>query len=260
VSRLEILPAEEEASEWPELIPSSTIPPEDLLEELEAICRRELSLPAWKKLCRKVLRDEQVKARLLAAPAAKSIHHAYRGGLLEHTLQVARICLAMSDLYDDLDRDILLVAAVLHDLGKAWELEAGVAREYTDQGQLLGHIVIGLQVLEPFLSAVKELPQELILHLKHLVVSHHGEYLFGSPKRPKTREALLLHFADNLDAKMNTAGRALNELEEQGGQWTSMVYSLERRLYRADSSSLHVKGPETEGRDAVQQCLLPLKE
>jgi 3'-5' exoribonuclease len=262
VTRLRALPAEEEQAVWPELIPSSEVPPERLLEELETICRCELSLPAWKKLCRKILKDEEIRSRLLAAPAAKSVHHAYRGGLLEHTLKVVRVCLSLSELYEGLDRDILIVAAVVHDLGKAWELEGGIVRDYTDQGQLLGHIVIGLEILEPFLSGLKELPRDLILHLKHMVVSHHGEYLFGSPKRPMTREALLLHYADNLDAKMNTADKALEDLEGASGQWTSVVYALERRLYRPGTSSGQAAASESEaqGQEKVQQCLLPLKE
>jgi len=216
-----------------EFLPPSPVKPEALLTEIEDLCRRELTHKPWRSLVKKVLADTEIRGRLLPATGAKAVHHAYAGGLLEHTLAVARTCLGLANLYPHLDRQILLVAAILHDLGKAWELTSGLACEYTDEGRLLGHIQIGLARIEPFLAKTKDLDEGLILHLKHLILSHHGEYEFGAPKRPKTPEAFILHFADNIDAKMNTLAGAYAELEGTEQSWTPFQRYLDRYLYRA---------------------------
>lgn len=215
-----------------EFLPPSPVDPEALLAEVEDLCRRELTHKPWRSLMKKVLTDPEIRGRLLPATGAKAVHHAYAGGLLEHTLAVARTCLALANLYPQLDRQILLVAALLHDLGKAWELTSGLACEYTDEGRLLGHIQIGLTRIEPFLAKTKELDEGLALHLKHLIISHHGEYEFGAPKRPKTPEAFILHFADNIDAKMNTLAGAYAELDGTEQAWTPFQRYLDRYLYR----------------------------
>lgn len=223
-----------------EFLPPSPVDPEALLAELEELCRRELTHKPWRALMKKILNDPEVRGRLLPATGAKAVHHAYAGGLLEHTLAVARTCMALCDLYPALDRQILLAAAILHDLGKAWELSSGLACEYTDEGRLLGHIQLGLSKLEPYLAKAKDLDEGLVLHLKHLIISHHGEYEFGAPKRPKTPEAFILHFADNIDAKMNTMAGAYAELEGTGQSWTPFQRYLDRYLFRAP----HTPQPE----------------
>lgn len=244
VEQAEVLEIDEADVDWALFLPRSSRDPALILQDIEELCSRELRHGPWRKFCLKVLRDEALRRRLLTAPAAKSMHHAYVGGLLEHTLAVCRLCLSICDLYPALDREILLAGAVFHDLGKAWELTAGVAREYTDEGRLLGHIHLGLEVLAPFLAKVSELSPGLILHFKHLLLSHHGEYAFGSPKRPKTLEALTLHYADNLDAKMNTVGRLLEDLPEQES-WTAYQRSMERQLFRPEQTPKpeHKPGP-----------------
>jgi 3'-5' exoribonuclease len=243
-----------------QFLPVSAVPPEELLEELETILRRELTFPGWKKFCRRVLRDEDIRAVLLNAPGGKSMHHAYCGGLLEHTLGVVRACLAMSDLYPQLDREILLSAAAFHDIGKAYEISAGISREYTDAGKLLGHIAIGLELLAPHLAREKDLPPELVLHFKHLLLSHHGEYEYGSPKRPKTLEALVLHMADNLDAKANTFDSAFSEEEAGEGTWSGYQKALGRFLYLPPKTPAASPRPRRTVQKKEDQCLLPLKE
>lgn len=228
--------------DWEVFVPGTLRPAEELFAELENLCLGNLSFSGWKKLCRLLFKDREIRKRLLFARAAKSIHHAYLGGLLEHTLGVVKLCLAISDCYPGLDRDILIVGALVHDLGKAWELEGRIAPDYTDAGRLLGHILLGLEILDPFLRKVKELSPELILHLKHMLASHHGELDFGSPKRPKTSEALVLHFADNLDAKLKTFAEALAPLEGEGSGWSSYQSVLERYLYRPAASPQQEKG------------------
>lgn len=236
-------------------VAASQRPAADLLADIEALCREHLRHKPWRSLARKVLADPGIRARLLAAPGAMSVHHAYVGGLLEHTLSVCRLCLSFCDQYPALDREVLLAAAVLHDLGKAWEYGSGLAREVTDPGRLLGHIALGLAVLEPFLAR-SGLEEGLVLHLKHIILSHHGELAFGSPKRPKTAEAFALHFADNLDAKLATVAEALDEAEAGEGGWSAYARSLERPVYRP----ARTPGREAEARRPEgEQCLLPLK-
>lgn len=248
------------------LVPSSDVPPADLLEQVEELCRQNLHYPAWRKLAAKVLTDEEVRGRLLLAVGGKAIHHAYVGGLLEHTLGVMRLCLSFSELYPHLDREALLAAAVFHDLGKAWELGGGLVADYTDQGRLLGHIQLGLEVLEPFLRKARLEPQ-LVMHFKHMILSHHGEYHFGSPKRPKTAEAMALHYADNLDAKMNQFVSVFAEQEESGkgevedggeAVWSPYQRSLERFLYRPKPTP-GGRQPQARNEKKENQCLLPLK-
>jgi 3'-5' exoribonuclease len=223
-------PAEADLSEF---LPPSPVEPERLLAEMEELCRAELTHKPWRALMRKILSDEEIRARLLPATGAKSVHHAYAGGLLEHTLAVAKTCMALCGLYPHLDRQILLVAACLHDLGKAWELSSGLSCDYTDEGRLIGHIQLGLAQVEPFLAKAKDLDEGLALHLRHIILAHHGEYEFGSPRRPKTPEAFILHFADNIDAKMNTLAGAYAEIEGTEQNWTPYQRFLDRFLYRA---------------------------
>ncbi len=245
-------------------IPSSKEKPEILLSQLEELCRKHINWPPWRKFVLKVLADSEIRSRLLLAIGGKSIHHAYVGGLLEHTLSVTELCLMHSNHYPQLDRDVLLAAAICHDLGKAWELTGGLSCDYTDQGRLLGHIQLGMEVLEPFLKK-SGLESELILHFKHIILSHHGEYVYGSPKRPKTAEAFCLHFADNLDAKMNQLQSLFSTEEEEepgdddGPAWSAYQRSLERYIYRPKHTPAGGTGRKSDKKQEESQCLLPLK-
>jgi 3'-5' exoribonuclease len=167
-------------------------------------------------------------------PAAKRNHHAYLGGLLEHSVSVARACDRMCSHYLSqgarLDRDLLIAGALLHDLGKVRELSARRTFSYTDEGQLLGHILIGLQIVTREAEAIPQLAPERLLLLQHLIASHHGKLEFASPKEPQTLEALILHFADELDAKMNPAIALLAGVEDGG--WTAFDRRLERPLFQ----------------------------
>lgn len=224
------------------LIPVSPRPPEEMLEELRSLCKRELTYQPWRALTARLLGDEEISARLLAATGAKSVHHAYMGGLLEHTLSVAKLCLAFCAQYPHLDKEILLVAAVFHDLGKAWELSCGFTSDYTDEGRLIGHISIAMEVLGPHLAKCKA-DEALKTHLKHIILSHHGEYEFGSPRRPKTAEALALHYADNLDAKQNQLAGLFPDAPEEAEDnftWSSYQPTLQRYV---------TKPPKTPAKD-----------
>lgn len=261
VERLDVVDPTAAGLDLADFLASSARPSEVMIEELLELCRENLLYKPWFKFCKSVLENEVVRARLLDAPGAKSMHHAYRGGLLEHTLAVSRLCLSIGALYPALDRETLLVAAVFHDVGKAWELKSDVTRDYTDEGRLLGHIAMGIEILEPFIRKARDLEPGLVTHLKHLMLSHHGEYAFGSPKLPMTAEAFILHFADNMDAKLNTIGGLFPEEGEDTPEarevWSSYQKSLERQIFNPPRTP---RPKAAKGADkAACQCLLPLK-
>lgn len=250
-------------------LPASEHNPADMLAELSALAKKTLEHKPWRKFINLLLADEDISARLRLAPAAKGMHHAYAGGLLEHTLSVARLCLAIADHYPQLDRQTLFAGAICHDLGKLWELTAGIAIDYTTEGRLIGHINLLMEKLAPFFKK-SGLEPHLIEHLQHLVLSHHGTHEFGSPRLPATAEAFILHFADDMDAKMNQVQNALSGLE--AGGWSAYVGGLDRFLYKAPHTpqtapKASLATVEKQARPGLQQplslfsqCSSPLKE
>ncbi|TIH19790.1 HD domain-containing protein [Marinifilum sp. JC120] len=258
VEFLNIIDPEVAGLDITDFLPSSVEKPEDMMQDLDYLIAEHMVHIPWKKFCRRVLKDETIHSKLLTATGAKTVHHAYVGGLLEHTLAVVRLCMSICDNYPEVDRQVVLAAAIFHDLGKAWELSGGLTNDYTDEGRLLGHIHIGVEVLEPFLQKAKDLDPKLKLHLKHLILSHHGEYEYGAPKRPKTPEAFILHFADNIDAKMNTIFAELGKLEGSDSNWTPYQRFLERYLYKAEKSPDNPSS-KCELKKSEAQCSLPLK-
>lgn len=161
--------------------------------------------PYLSSLLRKLFREDQefIKA-FQEHSAAKTVHHGFIGGLMEHTLGVARLCDYMAGTYSLLKRDLLMTAALLHDIGKTKELSAFPQNDYTDEGQLLGHIIIGAQMIHDLARQIPEFPQELENQLVHCILAHHGELEYGSPKKPALAEAVALNLADNTDARMET--------------------------------------------------------
>ena len=172
--------------------------------------------PDLKALVEAFLNDAEIAAALKQAPAAKSLHHAWIGGLLEHILSLMGMCELAAQHYPEVNRDLLLTGVVLHDIGKLRELSWGTSFDYTLEGQLLGHITIGIGMIEQKIAAIPNFPAAKRLLVEHLVLSHHGEYEFGSPKLPMTAEAMLLHYLDNLDAKMQTVRSELARAEASG--------------------------------------------
>lgn len=247
--------AESAALDLALFIPASPFSPTAMLEELLALCRREMTHKPWRKFITSLLTDADIVSRLRQAPAAKAMHHAYAGGLLEHTLSVARLCLRLADQYPHLDRQVLLAGAVCHDLGKMWELTPGLTVDYTQAGRLVGHIVLALERLAPFIKK-SGLEADLAEHLHHLVLSHHGTHEFGSPCLPATAEALILHHADNIDAKMQQVSAALNGLEENA--WSAYNVPLERFLFRAARTPAAEAGTaRSEARTSRAETVLP---
>lgn len=194
----------------------------ELRELLSSIQNADL-----RRVSDRFLADQDFTSRFKRAPAAKNFHHGYLGGLLEHTLSVCRLADAVAALYPGLDRDLLLCGSFLHDIGKIREFVFETHIDYSDEGRLLGHLVLGVSLLEEKLALLKKFPRELSFRLKHLILSHHGELDFGSPKRPKFLEALCLHLIDDLDAKINGIGRFMDR-DKQEGSWTEFNRLFER--------------------------------
>jgi len=173
------------------------------------------------------LSDHDFIEKFKEAPAAKNFHHGYIGGLLEHTLSVCRLAGHVHEQYPELDGDLLVAGAFLHDIGKIREFSYGRNVDYSDEGRLMGHLVLGVSMLEDKIAGVKNFPAETALCLKHMILSHHGEYDFGSPKRPKFLEAFVLHLIDDLDAKMNGIARIMSK-DKKEGAWTDFNRMFER--------------------------------
>lgn len=192
------------------------------------------------------LEDELLRDKWILAPGAKRLHHARVGGLLEHTLSVARLILTICDHYHGLDRDLLVAGAVLHDVGKLIELDSPWCPDYTTKGRLLGHIILGLEMLEERMSMYPHLSSEKALVLKHMLASHHGQLEFGSPKRPKTLEALILFMVDDLDAKFDSFREHLSG-EERGDGWTAYHPVFERHLFRGVQNTTYPRDEKEEG-------------
>jgi 3'-5' exoribonuclease len=216
--------------DWSDYLPASERDPDEMFAELSALLGT-IANPYLKRLLDGFLGDGEFVRAFRRAPAAKGLHHAYVAGLLEHTLGVVKLADRVAPLYP-VHRDLLLAGAFLHDIGKVEELSSGAGFDYTDAGRFVGHIVLGARLVRSRAEAIEGFPELLLLHLDHLIISHHGELEWGSPKRPKTVEALLLHALDNLDAKTQAALEAIRKAETQAGDWTGFAKLFERPLYR----------------------------
>jgi 3'-5' exoribonuclease len=181
-----------------------------------------------KSLLEAFMGDPQIAEAYRQAPAAKSLHHAFIGGLIEHVVSLMRLCDSVARLYPQINRDLLLTGAFLHDIGKIYELNYQRSFSYTTKGQLLGHMIIELEMLHEKIGLVPDFPPELKTLVEHLIISHHGKYEFGSPKLPMFPEALMLHYLDDLDSKMESM-RAHFERDSEA-EWTGFNGSLGRTL------------------------------
>ena len=183
------------------------------------------------------LMEEAFMNRLVSAPAGVKKHHAYRGGLIEHVVSLMEVLRAVAPHYPELDSDLLLMGGFLHDIGKIEELTYERDLGYSDAGQLLGHVVLAVSMLDDKIRETERLsgepfPEELALRLKHMILSHHGQYEFGSPKLPMTLEAAALHFLDNLDAKMHSIGQLLREDANADSNWTPYQQDYQRKFFK----------------------------
>ena len=190
--------------------------------------------PYLKKLLEEIfLRHPVISKEFKYHSAAKAMHHSFRGGLVEHTLSVTQLCDFLAPRYNYVNRDILVASAMLHDVGKVLELSDFPTNDYTDDGQLLGHLILGSELIRDAAAKIDGFPKRLESLMKHCMLSHHGEYEYGSPKLPSTPEAFLLHCADNLDAKTKMIEEALAADRTQG-HWAGYNRMLQRNLSRSD--------------------------
>lgn len=227
--------ARPEEIELGDYLPQTTQDVEALYAELLGVARGVTSA-YLRELLLSVLEDAELAPRLKRAPGAKTLHHAYIGGLLEHVVSLCRLCRLAAQNYPEVDLDLLLTGAILHDLGKVYELSYERALDYTTEGNLLGHISIAQDILTRKMAGIAGFPERLRTLVLHLLLSHHGRLEFGSPVTPKVREAVLLHYLDDVDSKMEAvrASLAAAEAAEREGEWTDWNRALERPLLRRE--------------------------
>jgi len=190
-----------------------------------------LKNPFLKKLLTLFYEDKEFMELFKIAPAAKEIHHAYLGGLLEHSLEIVELCRDMKNHYEEIDLDLLTAGALLHDVGKVRELKYRRSLDYTDEGRLIGHIMIGVEMVDEKIRLIGDFPAGLAMLLRHLIVSHQGTNEWGSPKEPQTLEAIILHNLDDLSAKVNVFRKAVRT-DSGEGDFTSFNKPLGRYLYK----------------------------
>ena len=215
--------------DFADYLPKTTKNVDDLWHTLEEFVS-SIQDPHLKTLVRSFMGDAEIAAAYRNAPAAKSLHHAYIGGLLDHVVSLFRSCDLLCRNYPQVNRDLLLTGAFLHDIGKIHELSYNRSFSYTSRGQLLGHMIIELEMLQAKIPLIPDFPDRMKTLLEHLIISHHGEYEFGSPKLPMFPEALMLHYLDDLDSKMESMRAHFEREAENDSTWTSYNASLGRTL------------------------------
>jgi 3'-5' exoribonuclease len=231
--------------DFADYFPASARDPGQMWDELRGVVAA-MANPQLRGLLEALLSDEDIARRFRRAPAAKQIHHAYLGGLLEHVLSLCALARMVAAHYPNIDYDLLLAGVVLHDIGKIYELNYERGFSYSDDGQLLGHMTIALRMVADKLRGLPDFPPRLRSLVEHMILSHHGHLEFGSPKLPQFPEALLLHYLDDMDSKMECM-RALIENDRQvEGCFTTWNTALERAALKKDRY-LNGKAPGPEG-------------
>jgi len=228
-------PARAEEVTLSEFLATGPGDPEEQFARLRGVMD-EVERPALRALLDALWADETLVANLKRAPAAAKLHHAYLGGLLEHTLGVTEAALLIARHYDRLDKDFLLMGALWHDIGKTRELAYAEAFTYTDEGKLVGHLIQGVLMLEEKIAAVRaagtDFPEETANVLRHLILAHHGTHEFGSPKLPMTAEALALHHLDNIDAKLHAFWHNVEGDADPNRRWTGWLKMFGGALFK----------------------------
>jgi 3'-5' exoribonuclease len=229
-----------------DFLPVADDAPEILQQRLLQLLET-LANPHLRQLMQAFVADPEFLDKFRTAPAAKSMHHVYLGGLLEHSLAIAALVDDVAARYPELDRDLLIVGALLHDVGKVEELTYQRSFDYSDSGKLLGHITLGVEMVDGKLRQLADFPKPLAVHLKHLLLSHHGQYEYGSPKRPKTLEAVVLSYLDDLDSKINGIRCHIARDTQTESAWTSYHRLYDRYFYKG----------ETAADEQAPECALP---
>ncbi|MDD2338176.1 MAG: HD domain-containing protein [Geobacteraceae bacterium] len=232
----------------------------EMLVELTALVE-SCSDEHLRKLLQSFFEDADFLQLYQTAPAAKGMHHVYLGGLLEHSLSVARLVDQIMPLYPVLHRDLLIAGALLHDVGKVREMTYLRSFDYSDEGKLLGHISIGVEMIHEKICRMDGFPVELAMLLKHMILSHHGQYEFGSPKRPKTIEATVLNYLDDLDSKINGIRTHMRKELVNQSRWTGYHRLYDRYFYKNGGCERgkDLRPEEASTKDVVQEVKIPEK-
>ncbi|MGB9731714.1 MULTISPECIES: 3'-5' exoribonuclease YhaM family protein [Calditerrivibrio] len=218
---------EEESKDF---LPKGDFDENQLYDEFVSFVESNLQDRFIKALFREFKNDQDVTTKFKKMPAAKNVHHAYIGGLLEHTYSVVRLAVIMSNYYK-VNRDLLMAGAIFHDIGKVFELDISKGFEYTDSGKLIGHLLLGIELVNSYCAKIDNFP-ELYRHvINHMIASHHGLLEYGSPKKPKTLEAIILHHIDDMDAKVNTFKSIFIKDNITAGGWSNYDRLLERQIF-----------------------------
>lgn len=215
--------------------PSSKKNTEEMFTALMDVVESVETAPL-KALLEEIFHDEAIAAAFKNAPAAKGFHHFYIGGLLEHTLSVIQLLEKVAAHYREAHRDLIIAGGILHDIGKIRELSFSKMIDYTDEGRLIGHITLGVEIVNEKMALIEDFPPQLAMELRHIMLSHHGVLEYGSPKRPKTLEALIVNFVDDLDAKVNAFQTSIESATDTESDWTPFHRLLERFIYKGNSS------------------------
>src|SRR3990172_140971 len=232
--------AGEEEYDLSDFLPATEKNLDDLLAHVQAAVD-SLQSPHLAALVRRFYDDPDFRARLAQAPAARRVHHAYLGGLLEHLVDVLTLCETVLQLYPEINADLLRTGALLQDVGKLREYAWDKDIDYTDEGRLIGHIVISAEMVSQAIAHIADFPEDLSLRVRHMLVSHHGRYEWGSPARPQTIEAIALHQIENLSAQVNRFRNLLAARREPGEAWTPYDRLLGRQLYAGHEEDLNIE-------------------
>lgn len=238
-----------------DFLPESPRPLEEMKRELADVVAA-IGNQHLKSLMQSFLSDSLFMDLYCSAPAAKAMHHVYLGGLLEHSLALVKLVKTIVPLYGGINEDLLVVGALLHDAGKIHEMSFERSFDYTDAGKLLGHITIGVELLEDKIRTVEGFPRELAMLLKHMLLSHHGQYEFGSPKRPKTIEATILNYLDDMDSKINGIRSHIAKENVSTSRWTAHHRLYDRYFFKCNGMT----GEEEVERLCDETCERPEPE
>lgn len=238
MNKMQIVVAEinkmpEEQVNLADFLPESPRDNAEMRQELREVVAA-LTNPHLRRLMETFLADAPFLDLYCMAPAAKGMHHVYLGGLLEHSLSLVKLVKTIVPLYSGINEDLLVVGALLHDVGKVHEMSYERAFDYTDVGKLLGHITIGVEMVEDKIRQVDGFPRELGILLKHMLLSHHGQYEYGSPKRPKTVEATILNYLDDMDSKINGIQAHIAKESVSTSRWTAYHRLYDRYFFKSN--------------------------
>ncbi|HCU24020.1 MAG TPA: HD family phosphohydrolase, partial [Deltaproteobacteria bacterium] len=257
----EIQKVEENKVNPADFLPTSKKNIPEMYNDLLKLCREEMKNSWLRRLMLNILEDPHYRDAFQRVPAAKTNHHAWIGGLLEHVLKLCELARSVLPHYPTVNPDLVYAGLIMHDFGKIEELEAERSFEYSDKGKLIGHLIISIEILVRKAAEIPDFPEKILHHLEHIVLSHHGRLEYGSPKRPKTLEALLVHHLDDMDSKLQGFMDLVEREGENESAWTSHNNRLfERPLYKRTAEDLEGKTSQGSHAGTAEQFIAAVKK